>query len=164
MRQRIVGVMGPGDATQPHTDNAYAVGRLIARNGWVTLSGGREAGVMGAAMRGAHEEGGLTVGILPNSNTSDWSQHLDIPIVTNMEQARNCINVLTSDALVVVGMNPGTASEAALGIKEGKPVILLGNSSESIAFFRQLSQSFREIQSASTPEEAIDHVKAAFRT
>jgi hypothetical protein len=49
------------------------------------------------------------------------------------------INVLTSDAVVACGVTgPGTASEVALAMKVGKPVILLGASDEARTFFRKV--------------------------
>ncbi len=151
-RKRIIGVMGPGDADEKESALAYELGRLIAKNGWITLSGGM-GGVMDSVSKGAKEAGGLTIGILPNNDPSTWSRYLDIPIVTEMGQARNCINALSSDVILAVGMNPGTASEVALGTRNGKPVILLGNSNETLSFFKKLGS---EVCIANTAEEAIE--------
>src|SRR5688500_13303751 len=74
MRKTILGVMGPGsDAPQSAIDAAYALGRLIALEGWVLLSGGRKPGAMGAANAGAKSANGLTVGILPAEDNEDTS-------------------------------------------------------------------------------------------
>lgn len=70
MRKIVVGVMGPGDkATTTDINRAYRLGQLIADNGWVLLTGGRNVGVMDAASRGAKMVGGLTIGILPSNDT-----------------------------------------------------------------------------------------------
>lgn len=54
MAKTIIGVMGPGDdATKKDLDNAYTLGKLIAKQNWTLLNGGRNVGVMDAASRGA---------------------------------------------------------------------------------------------------------------
>ena len=97
--------MGPGaGARDADLAAAYELGRLIAQAGWALVTGGRAAGVMEAASRGAHEAGGLTVGILPGDDASGASPFVHVPIVTGLGQARNNVNVLTACALVACGM------------------------------------------------------------
>ncbi len=69
--------------------------------------------------------GGLVLGILPGNDKTEASIHLDLAILTNLGEARNVLNVLTSDIVVGIGMNPGTASEIAHAIKANKDIILL---------------------------------------
>jgi uncharacterized protein (TIGR00725 family) len=149
--------MGPGD-TAREADLAHAreLGALIAREGWVLVTGGRAAGVMEAASRGAHEAGGLTVGILPAEDPRQASAFVDIPVVTGLGQARNNVNVLTSRALVACGTGPGTASEIALALKARKPVVLLGAGPEAEAFFKSIGPDLVSVaDSASAAVEAI---------
>ena len=154
MKRTILGIMGPGPgATVEDIENAYELGRLTASRGWVLLTGGMAAGVMDAANRGAKEAGGLTLGILPTSDAADASEAVDIAVVTGMGSARNNINVLTSDVVIACGIGPGTASEIALALKAGRDVILLGGTSESRAFFADLSPG--RVRVAGSPEEAI---------
>ncbi|HEY9848184.1 MAG TPA: TIGR00725 family protein [Leptolyngbyaceae cyanobacterium] len=139
MKKIIIGVMGPGDnATPSDLQNAYVLGKLIAKEGWVLLTGGRNAGVMDAASKGAKAANGLTIGILPGNDPSNLSEAVDIAIVTDLGNARNNINVLSSDVVIACGMGAGTASEVALALKSNKKVILLNDSEESKAFFRSL--------------------------
>lgn len=42
-----------------------------------------------------------------------------------------CRAVLSSTVVVAVGMGPGTASEVALALKAGKPVVLLASTDEA---------------------------------
>ena len=81
---------------------------------------------MEAAARGASEEGGLTVGILPESDTSQMNPYIDIPIVTGIGYARNSIVAYSGDALIAVGGKLGTLSEIAYGLMQFKPVIGIG--------------------------------------
>lgn len=150
--------MGPGpSATARDLDHAYTLGRMIAEEGWILLTGGMNIGVMDAASQGAAEAGGLVIGILPTGDRSRASKAVDIPIVTDMGSARNNINVLSSDVVIACGMGPGTASEIALAIKNGRKVILLNDMEESISFFTKLSGKL--VFHVSSPSEAINLVK-----
>jgi len=140
MRTPIIGVMGPAAPTDEVRELAKELGRGLALAGFVVLSGGRASGVMEAVSKGAKSEGGLVVGILPDEDTRDVSEFVDIPIVTGMGNARNNINVLSSDVVVACGMGAGTASEIALAIKAGKRVILLAVGEENEYFFSRLGQ------------------------
>lgn len=154
MLKTIVGVMGPGDRASPiDLDNAYQLGRSIAQKGWVLLTGGRKVGVMDAASRGAKASGGLTVGILPTDSAEVVSEAVDIAIVTDLGNARNNINVLSSDVVIACGMGIGTASEVALALKNGKKAILLTQDPDSQRFFSNLSPD--NILLADSPEKAI---------
>jgi hypothetical protein len=104
------------------------------------LTGGRDAGVMSAASRGAKEAGGTTVGILPGADTRGASRYVDIPIVTGLGQARNNINVLSSSIVIACGMGAGTAAEIALALKAGKSVVLLHCGEEAASFFQSLKR------------------------
>lgn len=138
MRQPVIGIMGPGEqATAAEMETAYTLGREIAAAGWIVLTGGRKVGVMDAASQGAKSVGGLTVGILPSCDRTQISDAVDIAIMTDMGQARNAINVLSSDVVIACGMGLGTASEVALALKSGKFVILLKGFFGSQHFFQQ---------------------------
>ena len=94
---------------------------------------------MDAASQGAKSVDGLTIGILPGKDDKGISEAVDIVIFTDMGNARNNINVLSSDVIVACGMGKGTASEIALALKSNKKVILLSQDKESKIFFKKLS-------------------------
>ena len=156
MGKIIVGVMGAGSATSQDWELAYQLGNAIAKNNWVLLTGGRKVGVMDAASRGAKANDGLVVGILPNDSTLAMSDAVDIPIVTDMGNARNSINVLSSDVVVACGMGLGTASEVALALKNRKPVILLNQTKLTQQFFASLTTE--NLFYARTVEQAISQI------
>lgn len=154
MRKVIVGVMGPGDsATSLERDLAYTLGQLIAQQGWILLTGGRNTGVMEAANQGAKAHQGLTVGILPTQERQSVSAAVDIAIFTDMGSARNNINVLSSDVVIACGMGMGTASEVALALKANKKVILLHSTEASQLFFQSLAK--QAVLIAQSPQAAI---------
>lgn len=124
-RRTVVGVMGGSVADDATLANARELGRLIAGGGWVLLSGGRPTGAMQASITGAHEAGGLTVGVLFDDDQGQAAEGLDIVIPTGMGAARNIINVLASDVVVACRGNGGTLSEIALALRFDRPVVLL---------------------------------------
>lgn len=150
--------MGPGaGASEDVLRAAYELGALVAREGFVLLTGGRASGVMEAASRGAREAGGLVVGVLPGDDASDASASVDVAIVTGAGQARNNVNVLTSRAVVACGMGAGTASEVALALKAQRPVVLLHAGREAELFFKQLGGEMVSI--AESPRHALELVR-----
>jgi uncharacterized protein (TIGR00725 family) len=152
--------MGPGEgACLLDLEAAFRLGRLLAQEGWVVLSGGRDAGVMREVNRGAKTvPDSLTVGILPSAATPA-APGVDVAIVTEMHNARNNVNVLTSHVVIAFGDGgPGTASEIALALKAGKPVILLGADELSRRFFERLGEG--KVLAVATPEEAVEAARA----
>lgn len=133
MRKTIIGVMGPGDkATKQDKENAFELGKLIAQENWVLLSGGRNSGVMDAVNKGARSADGLTIGIMPDTDEAKISEGVDIPIFTDMGSARNNINVPSSNVVVACGtVAPGTLSEIALALKGKKNVVLLNSDADA---------------------------------
>jgi len=123
----VVGVMGAGsELDEEERLLAFTLGAMIAQRGWVLLTGGSACGVMDAASEGAHSSGGLVIGVLKSETGSEGSRFLDVAIKTGMGDARNVINVLTSDVVIALPGGPGTLSEVALGLKSGKTVIVVG--------------------------------------
>lgn len=125
MRKIVVGVMGGAEVSKKDMEDAYELGRLIAQKGWVMLNGGRGVGVMEASARGAADAGGLTVGILPDRSPHGASPSIDIVVLTGMGDARNVVNVLSSDVVIACPGGAGTLSEVALALKNGRPAVLL---------------------------------------
>src|SRR3990172_2187913 len=151
-RRPIIGVMG-GSRVSPDVANmAFELGALIAAQGWILLNGGRDLGVMRASAEGAKCNGGLTIGILPGNSKWDANPFIDIPIVTGLSDARNLVNVLSSDIVVALPGSAGTISEIALALKNGRPVILMRMEMDRI--FKEYTISGL-LHSAQTPEECI---------
>lgn len=116
-----IGVIGGSSCTAKQAEVAQRVGALIAQRGGVLVCGGM-GGVMEAACRGAHENGGLTVGILPGSSARDGNRHLTVPLATGMGYARNALVVMSSQAIIAIGGRYGTLSELAYAAQFGVPV------------------------------------------
>ncbi len=149
--------MGGGEIVN-HGDyeDARCLGGLIAKEGWILLNGGRASGIMEASARGAKENGGLTIGILPGNDPAWASEYIDIPILTGIGFARNYINVLTSEVVVALPGRTGTISEIALALNIGKKVISLNF--ELGTLFRKYEEA-KQLIYAKQPEEVIRIIK-----
>jgi uncharacterized protein (TIGR00725 family) len=147
--------MGAGEkASRRDVKLAEDLGELAARAGWIVLTGGRNTGVMAAALRGAKKVvGSLTVGVVPGRDAEGASPRADVVVATGLGEARNAVNVLSSDVVVACGRGgAGTASEAALALKAGRPLVLLAPAPEAAAFFSRLGR----VSVAASAAEALD--------
>ena len=121
----VIGVIGSGnELSQEQSQLACEVGKLIALRGAALVCGGL-SGVMEAAAKGAHENNGVVIGILPTVNKSDANQYVDIPIPTGLGSARNALVVNTADVLIAFPGAFGTLSEMALALDADKSIVFL---------------------------------------
>jgi len=120
--KNIVGVIGASKCTPQEYESAYKLGKGLAQIGYPVVCGGL-TGVMEAVSKGVAEEGGLVIGILPQSHTSYANPYVTVAVATGLGHARNSIIVNTSKVLIAVGGEYGTLSEIALALKTGKTVL-----------------------------------------
>lgn len=118
----IIAVIGGAETSDKNLKIAEQVGRSIARHGHILVTGGL-GGVMAAASRGCRKAGGLVIGILPGTDRSSANDHVDIPIVTGLNQARNIIIARTCHCAIAIDGRYGTLSEIAYCLMFGTPVI-----------------------------------------
>jgi hypothetical protein len=140
---RYVAVVGPGEASPAEIDRAEAIGRGLAQAGAHLVCGGL-GGVMEAACRGAAEEGGLTIGILPGEDREAANEWVRVAIPTGLGELRNGLIVRAVDAVIAVGGGYGTLAEIALALKQDKPVIGVG------------TWQIDGVQPTGSPEEAVE--------
>ncbi|MEW6660365.1 MAG: TIGR00725 family protein [Thermodesulfobacteriota bacterium] len=138
-----VAVIGAGEASPDLLGLAREVGREVARRGAVLLCGGL-GGVMAAAAQGAKDEGGVSIGILPDPDRIRANPYLTYSLPTNLGHARNVLIAHAADALIAVDGSHGTISEAAIALKLGKPVVGL-----------QVAWDMPGLRRAATPGEAV---------
>jgi len=117
-----ISVIGGSTCSKKHAKVAYELGALIAKEGWVLICGGRE-GVMKAACRGAKDNGGITVGILPSLDGKDANPYVDIKIPTGLGYARNVLVVRCSQVVIAINGKYGTLSEIAFAFNEARTVL-----------------------------------------
>jgi uncharacterized protein (TIGR00725 family) len=109
---------------------------------------------MAGACRGARENGGRTVAILPGSDPSAANPWAEVVLATGLGHARNVVVVQSGEAVLALPGSWGTLSEVALALKNDRPVVGL--------------RAWREIAGvapAESPQEAVDlAVRLAGRT
>ena len=115
--------VGDKELSEYAINTAFEVGRLVAKNNGVIVCGGH-GGVMEAACRGAKQENGLTVGIMPYEN-DDVNEYVDIAIPTDIGNARNIFVSRAGDITIAIGGRWGTLSEIAFRMISGKPLVLV---------------------------------------
>ena len=146
----FIGVIGGSEVTSPVVKLAEEVGREIARRGATLVCGGL-GGVMEAACKGASEEGGSTVGILPGDSRRAANPYVQIPIVTGIGHARNVAVVKSSQAIIAIDGSYGTLAEIGHALQSGIPVIGLGTWEIAID-----GKTDKSINIVKTAKEAVD--------
>ncbi len=157
-----------GSGVRAHEELAAPLGRRLARLGVHLLTGGG-SGVMESVSRAfaeVEERDGLVIGVLPFHEAAPASGYpnpwVEITIRTHLGQdgaefsSRNHVNVLTSDVVVALPGSAGTASEVALSVRYGRPVVLFGDLDRA----RGLPS---EVATARTVEEVIRFVRERLR-
>jgi hypothetical protein len=144
-----IGVIGGANPQERYLDIAHRVGELLAESNCVVVCGGLN-GVMREVARGAHEHGGVTIGILPGFTRKMQNEYITYSIPSGMGYARNFLITRASDALIAIDGSNGTISEESFGISEGKDVISLG----SLPLKRSRNKE-GNFYAADTPEDAV---------
>ena len=150
MRQTVIGVIGSGE---PHPETgqlAFRVGSEIARLGASVICGGL-GGVMEAAARGAHQNGGTVIGVLPGGSSSQGNPWLTVSVATGLGEARNLAVVRSAAAVIAVGGSYGTLSEIAFCLKFGVPVVGL----KTWRLQHDMNEMSDPLLRATEPEEAV---------
>lgn len=129
MRKMQIAVIGyNGDrCTKAAELLAYETGKEIAKAGAVMVCGGL-GGVMEAACRGASENGGMAVGIIPQEEFSFANRYCDIVICTGIGFAREFVVASSADGMMAVAGGVGTLIELSVGYMMKKPMAAIAGS------------------------------------
>jgi uncharacterized protein (TIGR00725 family) len=146
--------------TPKHEKIAYDIGVEIAKSNSVLITGGL-GGVMAAASHGAHDAKGLTVGIIPQDDAKLANEFCDIVIPSGMGLARDFLNALSADGVIIVGGGSGTLSEVCASYMYKKPMVAIRNIKSSVEPYIDGFLDHREnieIIGADTPQEAVKKI------
>jgi uncharacterized protein (TIGR00725 family) len=146
--------------TPEHEKLAYETGSEIAKSGSVLISGGL-GGVMKAGCKGAHDAGGLTVGIIPQNDSSFANEYCDIVIPTGMGHTRDFLTALSADGVIVIGGGSGTLTEVCASYMYKKPIAALKNSGDVAERFSDQYLDHRKnvkIVGVTSPKDAVKYV------
>jgi uncharacterized protein (TIGR00725 family) len=108
---------------------------------------------MEAACRGAADEGGHTVGIMPGRDREETppNRYVEFPVFTGMGFARNVMVVLSGDAIIAIDGSYGTLSEISFALIHNVPVVGIDTWDFNYRGFDDKS-----ITRVSNPTEAVD--------
>jgi uncharacterized protein (TIGR00725 family) len=149
------------------TEHAYKlakeVGKEVALQGAILITGGL-GGVMEAASKGAKDQGGLVVGIIPQKEKLYANVFCDVVISTGLGHSRNFVTAYSGDAVIVVGGGAGTAIEAGVAYQEGKPIVAIqgsGGTADEIGGKYLDDRQVVKIIQEKDPRTAVKKVKGA---
>ena len=143
--------------TPEHEKVAYETGAEVAKSGSVLITGGLE-GVMKAACHGAQDAGGITVGIIPQDDSSFANEYCDIVIPSGMGFTRDFLNALSADGIIIIGGGSGTLAEVCAGYMQKKPMVAIKNTGGVAAQYADKYVDSREhvkIIGVDSPQEAV---------
>ena len=168
VRKRQILVIGNNDnGCTPELEKlAYDMGSNIAKSNSVLITGGL-GGVMRAASHGAHDAGGLIVGIIPQNDFSLANEFCDIVIPSGMGLMRDFLNALSADGVIVIGGGSGTLSEICAAYMYKKPIVALKNSGGTASKYADQFLDHRknvQIIGVETADEAIKYVLERINT
>jgi len=159
-RQILVIGHNTNGCTAEHEKIAYAVGMEIAKSDSVLICGGL-GGVMTAAAHGVHDGGGLTIGIIPQNDPSMANEFCNVVIPTGMGLARDFLNALSADGVIIIGGGSGTLSETTAAYMYKKPMVAIRNMGGPVESFIDSFIDHREnvkIIGVDTPQEAVKKI------
>jgi uncharacterized protein (TIGR00725 family) len=136
---------------------AYDTGMEVAKSGAVLVTGGL-GGVMKAACQGAKDGGGITVGIIPQNDSSFANEYCDIVIPSGIGLARDFLNALSGDGVIIIGGGSGTLSETCIAYMYKKPIVAIKNSGGIAEKYADTYLDYRQnvlITGVSSPMEAV---------
>ncbi len=146
------------NGTTPELEKiAYDTGMEVAKSGAVLVTGGL-GGEMKAACHGAKDGGGITVGIIPQNDSSFANEYCDIVIPSGIGLARDFLNALSGDGVIIIGGGSGTLSETCAAYMHKKPIVAIKNSGGIAEKYADTYLDHRQnvlIVGVSSPKEAV---------
>lgn len=159
-RQILVIGHNVNGCTPEHEKVAYETGAEIAKSGSVLVSGGL-GGVMKASCHGAHDAGGIVVGIIPQNDASEANEYCDIVIPTGMGLTRDFLTALSADGIIIIGGGSGTLSEICAAYMHYKPMVAIKNMGGTVSEYIDKYVDHRKnvkIVGVDTPKEAVKYI------
>ena len=165
MKILVIG-SGRDHCTDVARDAAYRVGVEVAKVGAVLLTGGL-GGVMEAASKGAKDQGGFVIGIIPQSDMGEANSYCDAVIATGIGLARDFVTAYSADAIVVVGGGAGTLIEICAAYQRKIPIVTVKGTGGMADRFLHESVDDRQIEEIlveDSPEKAVRKALSLIQT
>ncbi|MFQ6025789.1 MAG: TIGR00725 family protein [Nitrosopumilaceae archaeon] len=160
-KKQILVVGNNEDSSTPELEKvAYETGVEVAKSGCVLMSGGL-GGVMQAACHGAHDAGGLTVGIIPQNEPSYANEYCDIVIPSGLGMTRDFLTALSADGVIIIGGGSGTLSEVCAAYMHKKPIAAItetGGTAEKYTDQYLDNRKYVKIVGVDSPKQAVRYI------
>jgi len=171
-QERIITIFGGSKCREGDLEfgQALRLGALLANAGFTVCTGGY-AGVMEAASRGAHEQGGRVLGITMNQFKSEPNRYLTEKVPSEHFYERLQRLITRSVGYIALRGGMGTVTEISLvwnklqtRVLDPRPLVLLGDCWLPVVkeWQRNLAVNDTDVQIldfANTPEEAVAIIK-----
>ena len=163
----ISGAAETGHCAPDALEKAEALGKEIAKQGMVTVTGAT-TGVPYWAAKGAKEEGGIVIGLSPAKDEADHiskyklpTDYHDLIIYTGFEfSGRNLLLTRSADAIITLCGRMGTLNEFTIAFEDEKPQgVLTGTGGTADLVEQIIKESHRgpgKVVFASDPKELLE--------
>lgn len=162
--------LGSGHYKKDILKKSYIIGREIAKNKCILITGGCY-GYPYEASKGALEEKGISVAISPAKNIKEHEKKYNYPnkYFTKIEftglgvPGRNLPLVKNSDAVIIIGGKSGTLVELAIALHDFKPLGVLKNSGGITALIPKIAEACKKVKKtkiiyASSPNKLVKKI------
>lgn len=172
-----IGVMGSagGPITESEMALARRVGRRIAERGCVIVTGACP-GIPHAAVLGAHERGGMSLGVSPAHSREEHTDVFTSPLepydaivfTGSGLMGREVHNIHSSDFVIFIGGRSGTLGEFSIAYDEGKLIGILLNSGGLSNEFAAIAEMCNKntgsvLVQSDNPEDLVDRCLDTFQ-
>jgi len=160
-KKQILVIGNNQDSSNPALEKiAYETGMEVARSGSVLVTGGL-GGVMRAACNGAKDADGITVGIIPQNDPSFANEFCDIVIPSGLGLARDFLNALSADGVIIIGGGAGSLSETCAAYMFKKPIVAIKNTGGTAETYADKYLDHRQnvlIVGVDSPKDAVKYI------
>jgi hypothetical protein len=173
-----IGVMGSagGEITEAALKLARRMGRRIAERGCVIVTGACP-GLPHAAVLGAHEAGGYSLGVSPAHSREEHVSAFDSPLEPYSAivftgsglMGREVHNIHSSDFVIFIGGRSGSLGEFSIAYDEGKLIGIVRDSGGIANEFARIAKLVNKATGAvivedDDPERLVDTCLDRYRT
>jgi len=165
----VSGASETGFCSEGSHENAEAIGREIAKQGMVLVTGAT-TGMPHWAAKGAKEEGGMVIGLSPavsreahiKSYKLPYDYH-DVIVYTGFNYSgRNLLLTRSSDAVIIVCGRIGTLNEFTVAFEDKKPIGILEGSGGTADRIREIVETSHrgpgKIVFSKNPKDLVEKV------
>jgi uncharacterized protein (TIGR00725 family) len=103
----------------------------------------------------------LTVGIIPQNDPSFANEYCDIVIPSGLGLARDFLNALSADGVIIIGGGSGTLSETCAAYMHKKPIVAIKNTGGIAEMFADKYLDHRQnvlIVGVDSPQDAVKYI------